>query len=229
MPMDWRQVVPLIQRIKIEATEDNGIVRVKEAPSELTCIGKGTDAAVFVHDEFPRYAFKVYAIGREEKRKNEEKAYRLLKDSPYFPRFYGSGKSYIVISNEKGINLYDCLIRGIEIPKHVIDEVDRAMEHARHVGLNPRDVHLKNIILQGDHVKLIDVSEYVNPGNDRRWEHLKEGYQLYYPLIASRKIPPSVLDFVNNQYKKQKSPTFSVQKFGKLLLPLLSKLPEERA
>ena len=31
--------------------------------------------------------------------------------------------------------------------------------------------------------KIIDVSEYVQPGNDLRWEHLKKAYDQYYHLI----------------------------------------------
>jgi serine/threonine protein kinase len=221
LAMAWKQVVPFIKQIRISSADKNELVRIENVPEELFCAGRGTDAAVFVHSKYPEYAFKVYAPGREEKINNEEQAYRLLGINLYFPRFYGRGENFIVVSYEKGILLYDCLMQGIHISESVIAEVDEAIAYARSVGLNPRDIHLKNIILQENGVKLIDVSEYVKEGNDRRWEHLKEGYRLFYRFIDRKKIPKPVIEFVKKQYQKQKGAGFSVQAFGSSLFGLL--------
>ncbi|KAB7704731.1 serine/threonine protein kinase [Bacillus aerolatus] len=223
----WKDAVPLIESLIVKAGEGNVPVEVGSVPTELQCIGIGTDAAVFVHSASSRYAFKVYAEGLEKKRINEERAYQKLSGSSYYPIFYGSGERFIVISFESGIHLYDCLITGTYISPEVIEQVDKAVEEARLAGLNPRDIHLKNIILQGRTIKLIDVSEYVKPGNDERWEHLKEGYRLYYPLIASKKVSPKFLDFVKEQYEKQKLAGFSAKRFGRLLLPFVKKKEPE--
>jgi hypothetical protein len=225
--MEWKHVLSLLEEVKVKAVGENELVDTSSIPPNFICVGKGTDAAVFVHSAYPSYAFKVYADGKEEKRKNEEKAYRVLQRNPYFPRFYGSEGRYLVMSYEQGVNLYECLTKGIEIPPTIIEKVDTAIAYARSVGLNPRDIHLKNIILQEDTVKLIDVSEYVKSGNDKRWEHLKEGYRLYYPLLASRKIPPSLIEFVKKQYKKHKQIGFSVKTFGGMLLPLFLRKKKE--
>lgn len=219
--MDWKKPIQLFQEINIQEEEGNQLVRIGGVPQGVVCVGRGTDAAVFVHEDHPGYAYKVYAATTDAKRKNEEEAYRKLGNNPYFPTYYGSAERCLVLSYEQGKSLYDCLIEGIEIPAHVITQVDEAIAYARSVGLNPRDVHVKNILLQGEVCRVVDVSEYVKEGNDRRWEHLKEGYRLYYPLIAARKIPPALIEFVKKQYWKKTSCTFSVQAFGRFLLPLL--------
>ncbi|WP_205628694.1 hypothetical protein, partial [Acinetobacter baumannii] len=115
---------------------------------------------------------------------------------------------------ERGTNLYDCLLQGVYIPKQALRQVDEAIDYARRQGLNPRDIHLKNIILQDEGVRLLDVSEYMREGNDQRWEHLKEGYRLYYRFIARKKIPRQVIEFAKKRYKKQQGPGFSVKRFG---------------
>ncbi|MFK2826240.1 serine/threonine protein kinase [Bacillus sp. B190/17] len=219
----WKDAIPLLDALEVKAGKGNVPVKIGPVPSGLQCIGIGTDAAVFVHFASIRYAFKVYAEGREQKRDKEIQAYEKLNGSPYYPVFYGSGGRFIVISFEEGMNLYDCLITGTYIPPEAIEQVDKAVDEARRAGLNPRDIHLKNIILQDGSIKLIDVSEYVKPGNDERWTYLKEGYKLYYPLIASKKIPPKFLDFVKEQYEKQKHTGFSPKKFGWMLMNFLKK------
>jgi predicted Ser/Thr protein kinase len=216
--MTWREVVPFINQLKVTATDKNELVHIIQMSEELTCIGKGTDAAVFVHRKYPCYAFKVYAAGKEEKVQKEERAYQMLGENPYFPCFYGKGRNFIVLSYEQGINLYDCLVQGVYISQETIAQVDKAIDYARKCGLNPRDIHLKNIILQETGVRLIDVSEYVKEGNDQRWDHLKEGYRLFYRFIARKKIPRSIIELVKKKYEKQKGVSFSVKAFGISLL-----------
>ncbi|MED0676288.1 serine/threonine-protein kinase [Aneurinibacillus thermoaerophilus] len=218
--MMWEPIVPLIEQIKIVPVDGNELVHIAYVPKEMECVGRGTDAAVFVYWKHRRYAFKVYAAGREEKLANEIEAYRRLGETSYFPRFYGRGDNFIVISYEQGFNLYDCLLRGIYIAPWVIEEVDAAIRYARSVGLNPRDIHLKNIILQKSGVKLIDVSEYVKEDSDQRWEHLKEGYRLFYRFIARQRVPKSVIEFVKKRYESQKDTDFSVKSFGASLFRL---------
>ncbi|WP_338750306.1 serine/threonine protein kinase [Bacillus sp. FJAT-52991] len=214
---NWKDITFLIKELEIIADSENKLVTIQSLPDQLTCVGKGTDAAVFVHADFPQYAFKIFAYGKEEKRWNETKAYEKLNNHPYFPKFYGTGERFVVISYEHGTNLYDCLIAGIYIPPRMIEQVDEAIAYARQVGLNPRDIHLKNIIMQGHTIKLIDVSEYVLPGNDERWEHLKEGYRMYYPLIAHRKIPVELIDFAKAHYQKYKTIGFSKKMINQVL------------
>jgi len=90
-------------------------------------------------------------------------------------------------------------------------------------GLNPRDIHLKNILLQKGRAKIIDVSEYKKPGNDKRWEYLKEGYLDYYSIIDGKALPHWLIETVRkwyNQKQKEQNDTFNVQNFVKELLTL---------
>ncbi|KZR57050.1 hypothetical protein [Pseudobacillus badius] len=219
----WEEAIPLIEEIEVQAGEGNVPVTIRNLPDQLHCAGIGTDAAVFVHASSPSYAFKVYAEGKEQTKVNEVAAYKKLAGSSFYPVFYGEGSRFIVISFEPGMNLYDCLATGTYIPPEAIEQVDQAIEEAEQTGLNPRDIHLKNIILQDGGIKLIDVSEYVKPGSDRRWEHLKEAYKLYYPLIASKPISPKFMEFVKMHYERQKHNNFSPGRFGRMFTAWLEK------
>jgi serine/threonine protein kinase len=197
----WTEAEAMLQQIQIYSHAQNKPVTIKGNVDMLTCIGIGTDAAVFQYHPYPQYAFKLYAPNKLEQIEKEVKTYEQLKGSPYHPTYYGRGNNYIVISYEEGVTLYDCLLRGITIPKHIVEEVDEAIEYARKKGLNPRDIHLKNILLQHNHAKLIDVSEYNEPGNDDRWKHLKKGYDNYYHLIRGKSVPSYIVETVVKWYQ----------------------------
>jgi hypothetical protein len=221
--MSWQSNEPLLKKIRIEANPDNQPVSVVSVPPPLTVVGTGTDAVVVRHPDFPRLAFKVYAEGRSQSRENEYAAYRRLGRSPYFPVCYGKGSFYLVLSYEEGPTLYDCLVKGIPIPEQAIDDVEKARDYARQAGLNPRDIHLKNVLLQQGRAKLLDVSEYVKPGNDGRWDHLVQAYRKFYPLIAGRKIPVWLIEMVKKTYYRQVAGDFSVSDFGRRFLPFIKR------
>ncbi len=221
--MSWRSIEPLLKKIRIQANPENQPVHVRFVPPPLTVVGTGTDGVVVHHPHFPRYAFKVYAEGRSQARENEYAAYRRLGRSPYFPVCYGKGDFYLVLSYEEGPTLYDCLVQRISIPEQVIDDVEKARTHARQVGLNPRDIHLKNVLLQKGRAKLLDVSEYVKPGNDGRWDHLVQAYRHFYSLIEGRPIPVWFIEKVKRAYYRQVAGDFSVSDFGRRFFPFIKK------
>lgn len=200
MEPDWKQAEPALRHIRIKGNSGNRLVTVSGHAEHLRCIGIGTDAAVFVYDPLPGYAFKVYADEALRKRDEEEQVYLALGHSPYFPVYYGKGDRYIVISLEQGPTLYDCLAQGIEIPRRVLEDVEEARRYARSKGLNPRDIHLKNVLMQDGRAKLLDVSEYRKPGNDRRWEHLLLAYRLVYRWLKGRKLSVRQMEAVKNLY-----------------------------
>lgn len=101
--------------------------------------------------------------------------------------------------------LYDCLIQGIRILSQVIQDVEKAREYARKNNLNPRDIHLKNILLQNGRAKVINVSEYMDKGNDHRWEDLKKVHDEFYPLIAGKEVPSFILQTIQRCYNKRQS------------------------
>jgi hypothetical protein len=212
----------LLKQVVLAAHSGNKPVTIKQIPSSLRLVGVGTDAAVVLHPDQPEQVFKVYAEGRLEKKEREREVYRRLGESPRFCRCFGEGTNYLILSYEKGPTLYECLEQGISIPEQVIADVEEARRYARERGLNPRDIHLKNVILQNGRAKVVDVSEYLLPGDDRRWDHLVQAYQDFYPLIRGKKIPSWLLEWVKKSYFAQVSPDFSVQEFGRRFIRMFT-------
>ncbi|MFC0558341.1 serine/threonine protein kinase [Halalkalibacter alkalisediminis] len=219
--MSWDHLAEAIKQIEVVANQENEPVTVKRIPNQIECIGIGTDAAVFRSFDEPKLAFKVFTPEKLEKVEIEKKVYSKLGHSHYFPRFYGNGTNYLVISYEEGLTLYECLVRGIHIPEQAIQDVDDARNYAQSRGLNPRDIHLKNILLYKGRAKLLDVSEYLKQGNDYRWDYLRRGYQEYYNMIRGRAIPYWVMEVVRKRFNQSQPSHFHyqdcVEKLSKLL------------
>ncbi|KAA9030653.1 serine/threonine protein kinase [Niallia endozanthoxylica] len=213
MREDWMVADIFLSNISISSNPNNEPVSIHGSSDHLRCIGIGTDAAVFQSIDVPAYAFKMYANDKMEKIQIEKKVYELLGDSPYFSTCFGFKDNYLVLNFEEGINLYDCLVQGIPIPKQVIKDIDDAREYARQKGLNPRDIHLKNVLLQNGRAKIIDVSEYVQPGNDFRWEHLKKGYDRYYHLIEGKPIPLKIIETIRKRYNQRSNYSAAFEEF----------------
>lgn len=202
MENDWDIALHSLSKITINSNPNNQPVTITGVTSDIKCIGIGTDAAVFQHQLVPAYAFKCYAKEKIKKINIEENVYRILGKSQFFPICFASHEQILVLSYEKGITLYDCLLQGIHIPQQVIDDVEEAREYVRSKGLNPRDIHLKNILLQNGRAKILDVSEYVQLGNDYRWEHLKKGYEQYYSFIDGNPVPVWIAESIRKLYNQ---------------------------
>jgi hypothetical protein len=99
--------------------------------------------------------------------------------------------------------------------------VEQARAYARSVGLNPRDIHLKNVIYQDGHAKIIDVSEYLLPGDDGRWDLLVKGYHSLYFLIEGRKVPRFLMELVKKGYEVYKKKTCLFKKFKRRFARML--------
>jgi predicted Ser/Thr protein kinase len=210
-------------RVKIIFNGENKLVTIAGNSDKFECIGVGTDAAVFRFMHKPLLAFKVYSDEKIDKIAIETEVYLKLGRSEYFPQFYGSGSNFLILSYEQGITLYDCLLKGIHIPEQVIQDVENARNFAIKRGLNPRDIHLKNILLREGRAKILDVSEYMKPGNDKRWEYLKEGYHEYYSMLDGKALPHWMTETARkwyNQKQKEQTGTFNVQNFVQELVTL---------
>ncbi|HWL23121.1 MAG TPA: serine/threonine protein kinase [Ureibacillus sp.] len=203
MGNDWEVAIDSISKVSIYSNPNNDPVTICGCTNNLKCIGIGTDAAVFQSLDAPNYAIKKYAIETINKVKIEKEVYTIIGNSPYFSTCYAAYEDFLVLKFEEGITLYDCLLQGIHIPQQVIDDVENAREYIRCKGLNPRDLHLKNILLQNGRAKILDVSEYLQPGNDFRWEHLKEGYKKYYSLIDGHPVPLWLVEKVRKLYHQK--------------------------
>jgi len=218
--VEWEKAEKELRGVKVSSTGENELVSLKGNSDAFTCIGVGTDAAVFRFLQLPHLAFKVFSDDKVDKKDQEIEVYLKLGRSEYFPEYYGSGSNFLVISYEEGITLHDCLLKGIYIPPQVIHDVDNARHYASKRGLNPRDIHLKNILLHEGRAKILDVSEYMKSGNDNRWQYLKDGYHEHYHLIAGKAIPLWILETVRKWYNQEKSENFNVQDFVKELVTL---------
>lgn len=216
--MEHDSIEDVIKNIQVFSTYDNNPVMVKCVSDILKCVGVGTDAAVFNIEGNNKYVYKVFSDDKLEKMEMEKKVYEMLGEATFFPIYYGSGSNYLILSYEKGETLYDCLLKGIYIPSQVIADVEEAREYALSKGLNPRDIHLKNILLFEGRGKLLDVSEYLKEGNDLRWDYLKKGYEEYYYLIKGREIPLWLIETVRKWYNQTEQ--FDFQEFASRLIRL---------
>jgi len=203
MENDWDKAIDSLSKIKVFSNPNNEPVTISGEANDLKCIGVGTDAAVFQFLSSPAYAFKIYAKDKVHKVKVEADVYRILQNSPFFPTCFASYDEFLVLSYEEGKTLFDCILLGIHIPEQVVNEVEDAREYVRNKGLNPRDIHLKNILLQNGRAKIIDVSEYTLKGNDFRWEHLKKGYEQYYHLIDGNSVPFWLVETIRKWYNQR--------------------------
>ena len=211
---DVEGVDELLRAIRIRASASNEPIVLEHVPVPLRILGTGTDAIAVQHPALPGLAFKVYTPETVDCLFDEYCAYEQLAGSPYYAACLGRGDFYLVLSYEAGPTLYECLVEGIPIPERAMADVEIARDYARSVGLHPKDVHLKNIVLQGDRARILDVSKYVAPGDeDRVWDTLAEGYRRFYPLIRGRRIPIWMIERVKRRYKtKIKSRSAQVPK-----------------
>ncbi|MNR34213.1 hypothetical protein D3C85_1519620 [compost metagenome] len=95
----------------------------------------------------------------------------------------------------------------------MIQDIEDAREFVRSQGLNPRDIHLKNVLLHEGRGIVLDVSEYIQEGNDNRWEHLVWAYHHVYPLISDVQVPIRILDTITNLYNRIDSASFRIEDF----------------
>lgn len=203
MERDFLLVDHLMSQIKVTSNKINQPITIHGSSKDLKCVGVGTDAAVFQYVHNPSYAFKLFAEDKRSKIQTEARVYQVLEGSSYFSKCHAANDRYLVLSYESGMTLYDCIIQGKRIPNQVIQDVEDAREYVRGKNLNPRDIHLKNIFVQNGRAKVIDVSEYMQQGNDFRWEHLKKAYDEYYHLIEGKAVPSWLLEAIKRCYNER--------------------------
>ncbi|MFG6120585.1 serine/threonine protein kinase [Thalassobacillus sp. B23F22_16] len=206
--------------VEITSSRNNGPVQIAGNTEGLQCIGIGTDAAVFRHINTPSFAYKVYAKDKVYKKDIEHYVYKVLGKTETLPMLYETGDRYLKLGYEAGPTLYDCLVQGIHIPAQVILDVEDTRSYIRECGLNPRDIHLKNILLQEGRAKVLDVSEYVMTGNDFRWEHLKKAYECYYHFIDGKPVPYWLMETIRKWYNHSPKDFDTIDEFMKKIANL---------
>lgn len=183
-------------------TNNLDFVSVQSNNDKFTVVGCGCSSAVFRSKRFPQAVVKVYSPSHRKEVFQETLAYKKVKGLDCFPGLFFYGRNFLAIEFISGKSLYDCLIEGIDIADEVIEQVDQAIFLARQRGLAPSDVHFKNIILDNDRVRLIDLSDYLVAQHVSRWDRLKFFYKtVYKPLLKGSKVPKLAVDFFRKFYK----------------------------
>lgn len=190
----------LLPYIKLSTESPFDPIIVKNESNSWKTIGRGNYAGVFSHDYNPQWVVKVY--GRDpEAIKKEIEVYKKLGNHESFSSLINYGENYLILKKIKGITLFDAVVKGIPIPESVIEDIDMAIAYARTVGLNPFDVHGKNVVMNNGRGIIVDVSDFYKKGKCRKWDDLKKAYyKIYRPFIL--KFHPPVPFFILDSTRK---------------------------
>lgn len=176
---------------------------------ELEFIGKGRSACVF-KIRGTEVVLKVFFPDFAAIAKEEALIYQSLGGLEYYPDLHEAGENYLVIDHVKGSTLFQCLQRGMPIMEIYLKEVDRALQLARDRGLNPSDIHLRNILITDTGtIKIIDVARYRQQKDCTQWDDLKNAFYVYYTRkYFPKKMPLVLLNTVAALYKRKMLPHF---------------------
>ncbi len=122
-----------IPNLKMKSINPSDPIKVEFVPKPWILLGCGNYAGVFTHPDFDNLAIKIYASGREGLREEIE-VYKTIGEHPAYSKLLYSKNNYLILKRLKGITFYNSLIKGIRIPKHIIKDIDNALEYARKKG-----------------------------------------------------------------------------------------------
>ncbi|AUM86839.1 serine/threonine protein kinase [Clostridium botulinum] len=195
-----------IPNLKMKSINPSDPIKVEFVPKPWILLGCGNYAGVFTHPDFDNLAIKIYASGRDGLREEIE-VYKTIGEHPAYSKLLYSKNNYLILKRLKGITFYNSLIKGIKIPKHIIKDIDNALEYARERGLNPHDVHAKNVMIVNNRGVVVDISDFKYKEYCCLWHDFKKAYyKLYIPFVYKLDIPiPNfVLDTIRRMYKRYK-------------------------
>jgi serine/threonine protein kinase len=189
--------------LSVKYTINGSRVILNDKDSSLEFIGAGRSAFVFKIKSTNK-VIKVFFPDFVKIAHEEAEIYKVLDNTPYYPTLYDSGRNFLVIDYIEGNTLFSCLEKGIPITNEYINEIDGALKLARSKGLNPSDVHLRNIFVTAEgSIKMIDVARFRQLKNCSQWNDLKAAfYKLYKHRVFPKKVPTFFLNIIANLYKK---------------------------
>ncbi|PMB01033.1 serine/threonine protein kinase [Fischerella thermalis CCMEE 5268] len=193
----------LIPKLQIESIDPHDPVKISYLPHPWQRLGAGNYAAVVYHPDYPNWVVKIYAPGRpgfEE----EVEVYRRIGSHPAFSECLYATGGFLILKRLHGVTLYDCIHRGLRIPKQVIRDIDEALEYARRRGLYPHDVHGRNVMMHHGRGLVVDISDFLQAEKCSKWNNLKRAYYwLYLPIFSPLRLrlPYFVLDIVRKSYR----------------------------
>ncbi|MFZ5987183.1 MAG: serine/threonine protein kinase [Bacillota bacterium] len=194
----------LLKQVRLESIYKNDPIVVSNIPEGWHLLGNGNYAGVFYHEEFPQYAVKVYAKGREGI-EEEKLVYKMIGKHESFSECYHYGSTYLILKRLKVTSLYDCMKKGIFIPEKIIEDISEAIEYARSRGLHPHDIHFKNVGIQDGKGIIIDVSDFLKTEDCTLWNDCKKFYfKAYKKLPFIVPIPDFSLNMGRKLYRLYK-------------------------
>jgi hypothetical protein len=196
-------VTELLPYINLSVENPYDPILVENHSASWRTIGCGNYAGVFLHESFPEVVVKVYGRNHEELVKEIE-VYKKLGKHEAFSSLHGYGETYLILKKLEGITLFNALIKGVQIPKIAIRDIDNGLEYARSVGLNPFDVHGKNVVIFEGRGYIVDVSDFYKQGYCHKWDDLKKAYHIIYRPFLYKSHPPipfRVVDGIRKGYR----------------------------
>lgn len=199
----------LLPDVQLESIDPFNPVVVHLTPTGWKLLGAGNYAAVFEHPALPGKVVKVYAPGRPGWRE-ECDVYERLGTHPAYSTLYAANvlddKYYLVLKKLEGKTFYNCLRDGTYIPSKAVRDIDNALDYARSRGLNPKDVHGKNVMLKDGRGLVVDISDFLQAGPCVMWKDLKKAYfKLYKPLMPKKHtfpMPDWSMDMIRYVYRR---------------------------
>jgi phenylalanine-4-hydroxylase len=193
----------LLPNIDIKSIRHFDPIIVNYIPEPWLLLGVGNYAAVLTHPDFSNYAIKIYAEGRPGI-KEEIRVYNKINEHPSFSKCLYYTEKYLILKRLEGKTLYSCINEGIQIPEYIIKDIDEALEYAQSLGLNPHDVHVKNVMIVNDRGVVVDISDFAKLNKCFLWEDFKKAYyKIYVPLFFKYHpaIPEFYLNIIRRSYR----------------------------
>lgn len=193
----------LLPNIEIKSVCAFDPIVVGQIPQPWVVLGTGNYAAGLTHPDFPEYVVKLYAPGRPGI-KEEVEVYGRIQNHPSYSKCFYHTENYLIVKRFKGKTLYSCINEGIQIPEQVIHDIDEALKYARSLGLNPHDVHAKNVMLVEGRGVIVDISDFYKLKECSLWEDFKKAYyKIYLPLLYNSHpaIPEFYLNIIRRGYR----------------------------
>jgi hypothetical protein len=179
----------LIPELQLKSIHPHDPVVVRNIPAPWKLLGTGNYAAVLYHQDYPDYVVKIYAPNRpgfEE----EVEVYRRLGSHPAYSECFFAQDGILILKRLYGVTLYDCIHRGLRIPKQVIQDIDKALNYARDRGLYPHDIHGRNVMMYQGRGLVVDISDFLDQEKCSKWDNLKRAYYCFYrPILSPLKLP----------------------------------------
>lgn len=193
----------LLPNIDIKSISTFDPIIVEHVPEPWILLGVGNYAAGLTHPDFPEYVVKIYAPGRSGIQEEVE-VYEKIESHPSYSKCFYHTENYLILKRLEGKTLFFCIKEGIQIPKQVIDDIDEALEYARSLGLNPHDVHVKNVMIVEGRGVVVDISDFSESKKCFLWEDFKKAYyKIYLPLFYKYHpaIPEFYLNIIRRSYR----------------------------